>query len=613
MKHPAQYAFPLFMVIVLLTFFPNFSGAQFQNGNGHPGVYPDATVHNSAEMLWKFNANAAIRSTPTVTETRVIFGATDGSVYALSHSGILRWKFTADGSVSSSAVLWRNAVLFVSRKNTLYSVSADNGRLIWKKNLGTALPYDWGFDYYVGSVTVDHDRLYVGSADGNLYSLSAADGKEQWKFRTDCIIRSTPAVDEASVYFGDMNGKLFCLDKRSGTKRWSFVTIGDTLNNEQYGFDRKALISSPTVSGENVFVGSRDGYLYAVDKITGTERWKFDYTVSWVLSTVAVKKNILVTGTSDGRFVHALDARTGKELWRFMTQATVWASPFISGNDRVVIPSNDGNLYCLELADGEEVWRKKIGPQIFSSAVPMKEQIFFGSDDGFFYSIGTKHVPPSSIRRAKRAVFWMKDPVFQTFRGGMDVAVRDHFIKEGYEYYDETDVKDFLLKRISSDTASVLVFATNYFLPALVKDTLGSNILREYLRTGGRMVMLGMNPAAYQLDSSGRQIVGLNFLQARQLTGIPYQYKDLRSHGGFTAAFVSDEGRRFGLQSNFTSVCGLPKDSVTTVLAVDENGNAAAWIRTYSPQKHSGYMQLFLTPERIHTLPEIQKAAEYGL
>src|SRR4030095_15093134 len=45
--------------------------------------------------------------------------------------------------------------------------------------------------------------------------------------------------------------------------QWRFVTDGD-------------VISSPTVVGETVFVGSGDGHLYALDRVTGTRKWAFD-------------------------------------------------------------------------------------------------------------------------------------------------------------------------------------------------------------------------------------------------------------------------------------------------------------------------------------------------
>ncbi|MFA6440181.1 MAG: PQQ-binding-like beta-propeller repeat protein, partial [Bacteriovoracaceae bacterium] len=478
--------------------------SQFQTGGNHSGTYPDATVRNDVSLYWKFKTDGAVRSTPAIVNDMIVFGSSDGYVYCLSSAGKERWKFRVDSPVSSSPSIENGIVYYTSRLNTVYAVQLKNGTLLWKKRLGIPLPYEWGFDYYIGSPAVENGTMYVGSADGHLYALNSNNGTERWKFKVPSLIRSTPALDDRNVYFGDCSGNVFALDKANGNIHWSYATIGDTLVNEQFGFDRKALISSPTIYGNSLFIGSRDGFLYALDKTSGLLLWKYDYQFSWVISTVAVKNGILITGTSDSRFVHALDVKDGKERWRFMTQATVWASPAITGNDITIIPSNDGYVYALEVMTGKELWRFKIGPQLFSSVVPVKDKLYFGSDDGNLYVLKTTGTSTPLFSGVKRAVFWMKNPVIQSFRSGMDVAVRDYFIREGYELYDETDVKSFLLSRIHSDTASVLVFATNYFLPVLTHDTLGSNILQAYLKSGGRIVVLGMNPASYQLDSTGK-------------------------------------------------------------------------------------------------------------
>ncbi len=604
----------LFIFLLLVSTIPAHLNSQFQHAVALLGVHPEAMVNNEVELHWKFKTNGAVRSTPAIAGNNVFVGSSDGFLYCLNkETGKEIWKFKSEGAISSSPVVKNGSVYFACRKNMVYSVRLKNGTLSWKKDLGNPMQYDWGFDYYIGSPAIDNNTIFIGSADGNLYALRLDDGKELWKFKASSMVRSTPAVDDHNVYFGDCSGKVFALNKSNGNRVWQFSTIGDTLDNENFGFDRKAVIASPTVYGEKLFVGGRDGYLYALDKSKGKELWKYDYQVSWIISTVAVKNGILVTGTSDGRFVHALNVNDGKELWRFMTQATVWASPAISGNDIVVIPSNDGYVYSLELTTGKELWRYKLGPQMFSSAVPVRDQIYIGNDNGNVYSLRTKKSDRKPLHSIKRAVFWMKDPVVQSFRSGMDLAVRDYFIKEGYEFYDETDVKDFLLARIKSDTSSVLVFATNYFLPSLTNDTLGSNILQTYMKSGGRIVILGLNPAAYELDSSKKQVIALNFEQAKQQTGIPYRYKDLRTHGGFYSSYITDEGKKWGLKSAFVAISGMPLSDITTALAIDENGKATAWVKTFSSKKNSGYVQMYLTPERLETLPEIQRVVEYGL
>lgn len=607
--------FRTFSVELIFLIFILFSvcESQFQNGNAHEGVYPDIIVQNSVELQWKYKTVGAVRSTPAIINSTMLVGSTDGNLYCLSLKGKEIWKYKAEGSVCSSPVIKNNVAYFSCRKNFVYAVSIQNGNLLWKKHLGEPLKYERGFDYYIGSPTIENNRLYIGSADGNLYALDLNNGKMRWKFKATSIIRSTPAVDERNIYFGDYLGKVFAIDKSNGTLVWIFSTIGDTIDNEQYSFDRKAILASPTLSGNKLFIGSRDGFLYALDKQTGKELWHYDYQVSWIISTVAVKDNILITGTSDGRFIHALDVDNGKELWRFKTLGPVWASPFISGNNVVIIPSNDGYIYALNLTSGNELWRYRIGTQNFSAAVPFNNNIYFGSDDGNIYSLRTISTTKQPIQSIKRAVFWMKEPIVQSFRYGLDTYIRDYFIAEGYEFYDETDVADFLRARINSDTSSVLVFATNFFIPAITKDTMDSNLLKMYLSSGGKVVILGMNPASYVIDSEKKQVTGVDFLLAKKITGIEYQFNDLRSHRGFYSAMITKEGKSMGLQNSIVGICSLPLDKITTALAIDEHGLATEWVKQFNPKKGSGFVQLFLTPDRLNSLPDIQKVAEYGL
>jgi outer membrane protein assembly factor BamB len=73
----------------------------------------------------------------------------------------------------------------------------------------------------------------------------AADGKVTWKFKADNIVRSTPAVSDNAVFFGDIDGNLYRVDATTGKELWRFKTIGNGLKNEDFGFDRRAIISSP--------------------------------------------------------------------------------------------------------------------------------------------------------------------------------------------------------------------------------------------------------------------------------------------------------------------------------------------------------------------------------
>ena len=71
--------------------------------------------------------------------------------------------------------------------------------------------------------------------------------------------------------------------------------------------------------------------------------WGFRW-VSIDSSPIVVGKRILV-GSSDGN-LYELDARSGKELWRFEAGGPISASPAV-GERALVIGTQDGVLYCF--------------------------------------------------------------------------------------------------------------------------------------------------------------------------------------------------------------------------------------------------------------------------
>ena len=66
-------------------------------------------------------------------------------------------------------------------------------------------------------------------------------------------------------------------------------------------------------------------------------------------------------GSSVDHAVHALDARTGKEKWRFYTDAPVRYSPSIADH-RIYAGSDDGFVYCLDARSGRPLWKYRAGP-----------------------------------------------------------------------------------------------------------------------------------------------------------------------------------------------------------------------------------------------------------
>jgi len=172
----------------------------------------------------------------------------------------------------------------------------------------------------------------------------------RFAFRTGGPIRSAPAVVGGLLYFGSGDGSFYALDAVSGAQRWRFVTGG-------------AVHSSPAVAWDNVYFASRDGFLYALDAATGRRRWAFHFGRDrgdqnywdYFLSSPSVVGRTLFIGSGDGS-VYALDARSGALRWRFDAGARVRATPAVSG-DTLVAATMAGIVYALDTRDGRLRWK----------------------------------------------------------------------------------------------------------------------------------------------------------------------------------------------------------------------------------------------------------------
>jgi outer membrane protein assembly factor BamB len=90
-------------------------------------------------------------------------------------------------------------------------------------------------------------------------------------------------------------------------------------------------------------VGSKDGYLYALEIASGQMRWKT--RVGQVITAPPVAGESVVYIQSGGTY--ALDRATGKVLWRAGLGGSVQTAPVLSGQF-VYVASVGDEVYALE-------------------------------------------------------------------------------------------------------------------------------------------------------------------------------------------------------------------------------------------------------------------------
>ncbi|UCC73157.1 MAG: PQQ-binding-like beta-propeller repeat protein [Gemmatimonadota bacterium] len=579
----------------------------FRGGPAHVGVYPGSHASEHGQVAWAFQTGGPVRGSPLVDGDLVLVGSGDGRFYAIDReSGEERWRYEAGAAVHSSAAVHGGLVYFGDRSNAFYALDRRTRRERWRVETGADHPWDWGhegWDYFTSSPVVAGDLIVVGSGDGNVYAFDAATGTERWRAPTGGRVRSSPAIADGLAYIGSADGVLYAVDLETGSVRWRFETEGASLNSAEFGFDRRTIQSSPAVAGGRVFLGSRDGKFYAVQALSGELAWRFDHSTPWVISSPAIYQGAAIVGTSDGLFLHAMDMETGEEVWRFETGDRVFSSPAVSGGV-VYVGVHSGRFLALDAARGVLRWELRFGGAVMSSPVVHESRAYFGCDDGSVYAVRLEDGPAP-----RRAVYWDAERTgWNTFAA--HEGVRDYFETRGYELLDRFQLARFMEASNGESGRSVVVFAMDD-LPATVAAVPSDTVLaRRYLDSGGKIVWLGLPPLILERDADGG-ITAFSRDGPRALLGVDHDRYDVDQY----AAYPAPEGERWGFIDWWVSVSGVDVAEVTTPLALDENGGAAAWVKSYGGPPGTGFVSLWGTyrPIPARYYDQIRRVAEYGI
>jgi quinohemoprotein ethanol dehydrogenase len=153
----------------------------------------------------------------------------------------------------------------------------------------------------------------------------------------------TPLVKDGIMYIVTGNDDVFALNAKTGEFLWDrWSGIDQKLTSVCCGWDNRGL-----AMGEGMlFLGQLDANVVALDMKTGKEVWKTPIEV-WqdgygITSAPLYYDGIVYSGITGGEYgvrgrLTALDAKTGKILWRFYTlpgPGEVGADTWPAGNDQ---------------------------------------------------------------------------------------------------------------------------------------------------------------------------------------------------------------------------------------------------------------------------------------
>lgn len=268
-------------------------------------------------------------------------------------------------------------------KEMLIALDVKTGTEIWATPLGDVYPNNWG-DGPRGTPTVDGARVFALAAQGGLFCVEAATGKQVWSVKLQDFggklpgwgYCESPLVEGDSVYCtpGGAKGAMVALDKATGKLKWQSAEFVDEAHYSS--------IVPATIHGVRQLVQLTPKTLAGVSLADGKVLWKTPWTGRVAVIPTPVIKDDVVYITS-GYGVGSKAVRIGKDnqptdLYENKVMKNHHGGVVLVG-DHLYGYSDGPGWICQDLLTGKEVWASKT---LGKGAVTYADGMLYCLDEG---------------------------------------------------------------------------------------------------------------------------------------------------------------------------------------------------------------------------------------
>ena len=245
------------------------------------------------------------------------------------------------------------------------AINKKTGKLVWKDNSpGRDIMHgQWSSPAYTADPV---PQVIFAGGDGWLYSFDPPTGKLLWKFdvnpkdgvyelggtgdKNDCV--APPVIHNGRLYIGvgqdpehtDGIGRFWCLDIKKATENGAKRADRDVSPERVTSFekpkretDRPKVTTKPNPGSAGVWCFS------------GKKTHPFDvreFKMYRTMGSACVVDDVVYVVELTG-FLQCLDAKTGKEYWKYDTKASIWFGPtYVDG--KILFGNDSGDLHVFK-------------------------------------------------------------------------------------------------------------------------------------------------------------------------------------------------------------------------------------------------------------------------
>ncbi len=292
------------------------------------------------------------------------------------------WTLRVGNIIEFPPVVGYGLVFVNQGKGRFFVVDAATGKRRWRKHFhhcGAASPVIGNGIVYQAYMQPYPCRRYPRTQRGFVVAMRFRDrkgvlihGRILWRYRSGAV-ETSPLLVNNTLYWGTWDHRIFAVNVRNPKRprlRWSFLADDE-------------IDSSPAYANGRVFFGTNGGHVYALNAWTGRELWRassysgFLHGREYFYATPTLAYGRVYIGNTDGT-LYAFGQRTGDLLWARHAGSYVYAAAAVWRRE-VIVGTYDGHLIAYNAATGQELWNHTAPAAIHGAPGVLDGLVYFST------------------------------------------------------------------------------------------------------------------------------------------------------------------------------------------------------------------------------------------
>jgi outer membrane protein assembly factor BamB len=364
---------------------------------------------------------------PSIDQNGIIYFSTNANnVYAYDISnGQQKWQIAINDINLSNIAIDNNQQIYLTSQKSLNIIDSSNGLLVWTYTINYS-----GVIQLHSTPTIDSsNNVYFGANDGNnryIYSINSVTRLFNWRYKTlyGGAIKNIPMIsNNQNIYFAANDGYIYDISGNGNNPILTQPIVPMHMMNAQhtgmtpyYGPATKPILSwtksfaatnlyvSPSIGIDvngDLYIGSNDGYVYALDP-SGNTKWqkRVNNTTNGAITspnsmytTPAIGQNgTIYIGSNEG-YLFALNPTNGDIKWKYNAGYPLQSSPILDTSDNIYFGAGQSVYSIGDSVDHAYLrWLNPFDTSANVNSSPALGQngfLYFGSDDGYLYAVNS--------------------------------------------------------------------------------------------------------------------------------------------------------------------------------------------------------------------------------